>query len=579
MADKRQYGRWSEDSLLQAIASYKNGDYGLNKCSRVYGVPKATIKRHADNKNSFINERKALGRQPTFTKEMENILCEHILKFEEAFYGLTITDIRKLAYDIAEKYNLPHTFSKDKQIAGKKWFYTFMKRNKKLSLRKPENTSLARAKAFNRENVNHFFDLLEKIVDENNFTGNSIYNVDESGLSTVQKRPQKIVGLKGKKQIGSIASGERGVNTTLVVCCSASGVYVPPMIIFKRKKWSDDLKVGAPSGSLVTISETGYINSELFLQWLKHFCSYILCSKEKKILLLLDGHTTHSKNLEAVDYARENGIILLQLPGHTTHRLQPLDVSIFGPLQNYFIHAQETYLRQYKGEKINQTQISSLIKEAYGRAATVGNAESAFRSSGVWPVNRHIFKDSDFAPADALTDPVSICEDLTEPSDATSVTSPSVTALLTNSATNSYQSSSSSLLQTATPDREDMFKKTLLDISPLPAPNLLPNKRRKRRGVTGAQKAAIITSSPYKLQLKASKNKPEKKAKVIKKNIFSASNKELEKEPSWYCIICEIDREEEMIQCMTCREWVHTKCGGINSGKKKYFCPTCSNNK
>lgn len=42
-----------------------NGDYGLNECSRVYGVPKATIKRLADNKNAFVNERKALGRQNT----------------------------------------------------------------------------------------------------------------------------------------------------------------------------------------------------------------------------------------------------------------------------------------------------------------------------------------------------------------------------------------------------------------------------------------------------------------------------------------------------------------------------------
>ena len=78
----------------------------------------------------------------------------------------------------------------------------------------------------------------------------------------------------------------------------------------------------------------------------------------KKVLLLLDGHTTHSRNLDACSFARDNGIILLQLPGHTTHRLQPLDVAFFGPLQKYFVQAQETFLRQNKGDKIYQTQIA-----------------------------------------------------------------------------------------------------------------------------------------------------------------------------------------------------------------------------
>jgi hypothetical protein len=36
---------------------------GLNECSRVYGVPKVTIRRRAMKKNWYMNGVKALGRR------------------------------------------------------------------------------------------------------------------------------------------------------------------------------------------------------------------------------------------------------------------------------------------------------------------------------------------------------------------------------------------------------------------------------------------------------------------------------------------------------------------------------------
>lgn len=167
-------------------------------------------------------------------------------------------------------------------------------------------------------------------------------------------------------------------------------------------RMNEQLKEGAPIGSIVTVSESGYINSELFNQWLEHFISIVKPTKDDKVLLLLDGHTIHSKNLDAVLLARENGIILLQLPGHTTHRLQPLDVSFFKPMSTYYTQAIETWMRTNPGRAVTQYQVSQLIKEAYERAATIGNIANGFRASGIWPINRNIFQDHHFAPAEAL---------------------------------------------------------------------------------------------------------------------------------------------------------------------------------
>jgi hypothetical protein len=50
-----------------------------------------------------------------------------------------------------------------KKTAGKDWFTSFLKRKRRLSIRKPEATSQARAAALNRFVMNKFYDQVIKI--------------------------------------------------------------------------------------------------------------------------------------------------------------------------------------------------------------------------------------------------------------------------------------------------------------------------------------------------------------------------------------------------------------------------------
>ena len=388
--------------MRRCLACIEEG-MGFNRASKEFGIPKPTIRRHRLGLNKYAKgDIKLRGGPCALPKEVEDELVSHIKSLDDLFFGLSILELRKLAYEVACAHGIS-AFSDEKKAANKTWYYNFMKRHPELRLRTPEPTSMARTKGFNRNDVDDFFEKYCELIDEHGFTAEKIYNVDETGHSTVQK-PSKVISTKGKRQVGATTSAERGTNTTGVYCHSATGHFLPPMLIFKRKRMADTLKVDAPTGTVFACTDSGWIDTDVFTQWMKHFIQSVNSSKENKHLLLLDGHTSHSKNLATIKWARENGVFLLSFPPHTTHRMQPLDVSFFKSLKNWYNIEVETYLRSSHGKTVNVYLVSKLVGKAFIKAATMESAVNGFRKAGLWPPNRHVF-DGEFDRIEALTAP------------------------------------------------------------------------------------------------------------------------------------------------------------------------------
>jgi hypothetical protein len=329
---------------------------------------------------------------------MEKKLADHFRRMDSLFYGLTRKQARQLAYHFAELNNIEHKFNKESKEAGKKWFRCFCARQK-LTLRTPEKLSACRASSFNKPLVNIFFKNLKELYEKYHFQPQNIYNMDESGISVVPHRLQKTVSPLGKKIVQKVVAGEKGETATIVVCMNVTGFPVPPALIIPRVRLHEKYYVNAPTGTLKLHNSTGYMTSELFLDWIKHFCAYAKPSELQPVLLIMDNHVSHI-NLEAIEFCRAHNIHLLTLPPHTTHVLQPLDIAFFGPFKT----AYSTFLTNFPIGKEEYTvvkleNIAEIFRDAFNATATISNAEAGFRGTGIFPFKPDKFTETHFMPS------------------------------------------------------------------------------------------------------------------------------------------------------------------------------------
>ncbi|XP_066950693.1 uncharacterized protein [Macrobrachium rosenbergii] len=242
-----------------------------------------------------------------------------------------------------------------------------------------------------------FFDNLQSVRDRYEFTPGNIWNMDETGVTTVQK-PVKVVARKGSKQIGKMTSAERGTLVTVAIAVSAIGNAVPPFFVFPRVHFRDHFLTNGPPGSSGAANPSGWMKESNFLEFLKHFVKHTKCSKEHPVLLLLDNHDSHL-SIDGLDYCKANGIVALSFPPHCSHRMQPLDISVYGPLKKYVNRSCDSWMTDHPGSTMTIYDIPGIVSTAMPLAVTPANILAGFRSAGISPFNRDIFQDEDFMGA------------------------------------------------------------------------------------------------------------------------------------------------------------------------------------
>lgn len=130
----RKTDRGTKDILLYEEA-YKEIQKGLSirAAASMFDLCHVSLMRFKHKKEQNPESQIVLGYNSAkivFSSEQEEEITKYFIKTANIYFGLSPTEVRRLAYELAVSYNLvrPPTWDTN-GIAGVEWFLGFMKRN------------------------------------------------------------------------------------------------------------------------------------------------------------------------------------------------------------------------------------------------------------------------------------------------------------------------------------------------------------------------------------------------------------------------------------------------------------------
>jgi hypothetical protein len=197
---KKETQLCTESQLKEAISQLQGKS--LRKLSEETGISKTTLHYHKISKASRDIPLKPLEHgNKLLSTAQETKLAEYLVQPQKEGYALTPKLLKELTFSNA-RYNDIVTPSKwsTNGCAGAHWFTNFMKRHPRLTLRKPEGTSIARAGALNHPLMDNFYDQVEVLYKKHQFTDDEIFDIDETNDPTVLDS-ERVIAETGTHQV------------------------------------------------------------------------------------------------------------------------------------------------------------------------------------------------------------------------------------------------------------------------------------------------------------------------------------------------------------------------------------------
>jgi hypothetical protein len=253
----RRYGtksRYTTEELNKILNEINEGKISERAASKKYNIPRNTLR----NKRSGHHSKK-VGRPTVFSEEEELSFVNHILALGDLGMPISLYDVRCIVKSYLDSQKRKVIQFRD-NMPGWDWGHSFYERYKGILKNVFEkNIRLKRAQV-NEDVLKSFFENLEKEIQD--VPASNIFNYDETGFHDDPGR-KKLLFRRHCRNPERIRNATKSCFTTLF-CGSADGNFIPPYIIMKgTQKWSDWL-YGAPEGTRLNVSKSGWIENTVF---------------------------------------------------------------------------------------------------------------------------------------------------------------------------------------------------------------------------------------------------------------------------------------------------------------------------
>ena len=372
-----KYKAWTEEQMASALKAVVEKKLSVREAALRYDVPRSTL---GDRRSGRIQDGSVSGPGKFLSTNEEHELVRFLCKCAHIGFPKTRVEVLSLVRNIIESKGL-----KSEVTSG--WWESFCRRNPSMTLRAAAPLSKARFVATDPEVINRYFDLLEETLERSVLEDKpaQVFNMDETGMP-LDPKSMKCVAPRGAKTVLAPSSGDK-TQITVVACVSASGQRMPPLVILNRKRLPPYFSQGEVPETRYACTPKGWMDQITFYKWFKGLFLRFAPSV-RPLLLLLDGHSSHYCP-ETIRLAASERVILFVLPPNMTHLLQPLDKGGFGPLKVFWREECQRYMSDNPGQYINRYCFSSLFSKAWDRCMTVSNIRAAFKTTGIFPVDRN----------------------------------------------------------------------------------------------------------------------------------------------------------------------------------------------
>ena len=208
------------------------------------------------------------------SNHQELALCQYLERLDNIGLHARRFMITDCANAILRRSHLADSVNPPPQVGGH-WARRILERHPEYLVHKQRVQEIDRKNAQDPDTIRERLQKFETICDESEIPPQDIYNFDESGFRIGVGRNQWIITRIFDRTL-SLGSNTNRESVTVCETISGDGCVLPPVVILSgaihQERWYTR---GIDDDTLLAVSDTGYSNDMLSLEWLKHFKRFL----------------------------------------------------------------------------------------------------------------------------------------------------------------------------------------------------------------------------------------------------------------------------------------------------------------